>query len=151
MSRMPSELDHVMSELVRQWGEAKVQSVHVANYNGANLAYNHAANIANNLKLSDEQKSNVVPFPSPTSSTTIVVGPDQSQPSVQAEASSDVRPAHLPKSSRAAMVLALIATVAAAGTAGWFAEQAVAPGDSAPVVSAEPDGSDPGSVGYQVR
>lgn len=35
----------------------------IINYNGTNLAYNHACDTANKLKLSKEQKKGILPFP----------------------------------------------------------------------------------------
>lgn len=55
-----------LDAIVREWARVKIQKLDILNYNGANLAYNHAANTANLLKLSDQQKLSVTPFPCPT-------------------------------------------------------------------------------------
>ena len=60
--------------ILRDWARATIQVKDIANYNGANLAYNHAANTANQLGLSEQQKLGVAPFPGRPNETTIQVG-----------------------------------------------------------------------------
>lgn len=55
-----------VNALLREYGRAKIQKLDILNYNGANLAYNHAADTANKLGLSEQQKLGVTPFPSAT-------------------------------------------------------------------------------------
>lgn len=61
---MPADGDP-LDAIMRAWAAAKIQKLHILNYNGANLAFNHAADVANKLGLSDAQKAGVTPFPCP--------------------------------------------------------------------------------------
>lgn len=65
-----------LDAIVREWARSQLQQKEITNYNGANLAYNHAANIANSLKLSEEQKLGIAPFPGRPSNTVVSVGAD---------------------------------------------------------------------------
>ena len=64
-SVMQERLQGTIADIVRGAGEAMVQRMHILNHNGANLAYVNKAAVANACGLSDEQKFNVTPFPSP--------------------------------------------------------------------------------------
>lgn len=57
--------DDLIEAIVKGYAEAKLQKLHILNQGGANLVYNHGANTANLLKLSEDQKLNITPFPSP--------------------------------------------------------------------------------------
>lgn len=58
-----------LDAIVREWARVKIQKLDILNYNGANLAFNHAAHTANLLGLSETQKIGVTPFPCPTNIT----------------------------------------------------------------------------------
>lgn len=58
-----------LDEIVREWARAQIQRMDIVNYNGAQLSYNHQADMANRLGLSDKQKLGVTPFPCPTHQT----------------------------------------------------------------------------------
>jgi hypothetical protein len=62
------------NEVLREFARAKIQKEHIHNYNGANLAYTHGADMANKLGLSEGQKLGVQPFPS-SQSVMQVFGP----------------------------------------------------------------------------
>jgi len=64
---------NLLDEIVREWARTAIQQKDVLNYNGANLAYNHAADIANKLGLSATQKLGVTPFPQSNVSSNVQV------------------------------------------------------------------------------
>jgi hypothetical protein len=72
--------ENLLEWAVGQYMAAKIQREHIMNYNGANLAYNHAANTARLLKIPDEQRALITPFPASTSINTIT-NPAPSTPS----------------------------------------------------------------------
>lgn len=55
-----------LDAIVREYVRVKLQSIDIRNYNGANLAYTHAADMANKLGLDERQKIGITPFPAPT-------------------------------------------------------------------------------------
>ena len=70
---LPTGHDDLLDGIVREWVRVKLQHRHILNYNGANLAYNHAADIANKLQLSDRQKLGIAPFPAAPPNTVIAI------------------------------------------------------------------------------
>lgn len=62
-------MSNLLEQVVASYLGAKIQREHILNYNGANLAFQHAADMANKLKLTPDQARLVTPFPSPTSVT----------------------------------------------------------------------------------
>jgi hypothetical protein len=67
------------NDVLREYARAKIQQIDIHNYNGANLAYNHASDTANKLGLSDEQKLGVAPFPGHPNNTSVNVGGDSTE------------------------------------------------------------------------
>lgn len=59
-------MSDLLEKVLAEYCAAKIQSIHLMNYNGANLAYNHAADVANKLGLQPEQKLGITPYPSNT-------------------------------------------------------------------------------------
>jgi hypothetical protein len=57
---------NLLDWVVGNYMAAKIQREHILNYNGANLAYNHAANTAKLLGIPDEQRAQITPFPAPS-------------------------------------------------------------------------------------
>lgn len=66
--------DNTIESIVREWARAKIQQIDIMNYNGAQMAYNHQADVANKLGLSEKQKLGVTPFPCPTNQTIVAAG-----------------------------------------------------------------------------
>jgi hypothetical protein len=64
------------NDVLREYARAKIQQIDIHNYNGANLAYNHASDTANKLGLSDEQKLGVAPFPGRPNNMSVQVSGD---------------------------------------------------------------------------
>lgn len=67
--QVPPPGQDLLEWVVAQYFASKIQSKHILNYNGANLAYTHAVDIANKLGLTDRQKALITPFPSPVNLT----------------------------------------------------------------------------------
>lgn len=63
----------LLDEIIREWARTEIQQKDIVNYNGANMAYNHAVDIANKLKLTDAQKLGVSPFPANSTTTVSTV------------------------------------------------------------------------------
>ncbi len=66
----------LMEWILENYAASKIQGNHIRNYNGANLAYNHAASTANNLGLSEEQRAKITPFPTPETTNVNIGGGD---------------------------------------------------------------------------
>lgn len=78
----------LLEQVCRDYMSAKIQAHHIKNYNGANLAFNHAADIANKLGLSPSQASGITPFPCPANTFSFsnqVSPPEPQQPAPVAE------------------------------------------------------------------
>ena len=78
---MSAGYSDTLDDIVRQWARAKIQRIDIMNYNGANLAYTHGADMANRLGLSDTQRLGVTPFPASTS-VRVDAPPAQPEPPV---------------------------------------------------------------------
>lgn len=74
--RFSDPMLETMRQAMEDYSGAKIQQQHIMNYAGTNQAYEHAAHMANKLHLTNDQKRNVVPFPSPTT-VEITHGADQ--------------------------------------------------------------------------
>lgn len=73
--------DITLDEIVREWARAQIQRMDIVNYNGAQMSYNHQADMSNRLGLSEKQKLGVTPYPCPTSQTLSVGGtPEEPRP-----------------------------------------------------------------------
>lgn len=68
-----------LDDIVREWARAQIQKLDIWNYNGAMLSYNHQADMANRLGLTDRQKLGVTPFPCPTNQSVTIGGPHEDQ------------------------------------------------------------------------
>lgn len=60
---------NTLDDIIREWARAEIQRMDIVNYNGAQMSYNHQADMANRLGLSDRQKLGVTPFPCPSNQT----------------------------------------------------------------------------------
>lgn len=78
---LPSPSDP-LAAIALAWAAARIQQIHVANHNGANLGYLNKADVANKVGLSETQKAGITPFPSPVSNT-FNIHADNNQPTVQ--------------------------------------------------------------------
>lgn len=126
----PGVGDNVLDWLVTNYLGAKIQGQHILNYNGANLAENHARNTAKMLGLNP---ASITPFPSPVSV------------SLQQDA-----PAKTPAWKQLAFGAALVASGAGAIPAASllidkFTEETPV---TAPV---EPTDPETGNVGFEIR
>lgn len=65
------------TEIKKQYAAAKIQAIHVMNYNGAMLSYNHQSDMANKLGLDERQKLDVTPFPMGTKIINVNVKDDK--------------------------------------------------------------------------
>lgn len=78
-SELPNSGD-TLDDIVRAYARAKIQKMDILNYNGANLAYNHAVSTANNLGLNPAQKLGISPFPASNTSVNVIGGDPVSTP-----------------------------------------------------------------------
>lgn len=74
-----SPSSELLERLLWEYGRARIQQMDILNYNGANLAYNHARDIEKKLGL----PSAVTPFPSPTNISVNQIQPTPQQPQTQ--------------------------------------------------------------------
>ena len=93
-----SILEDAMS-IAKGYFAEKIRTQNIMNYNGANLAYRHSADMANKLGLGEEQKDQIVTYPGGRS-TEVTVTPKQETSVMQKYGWP-------------------IATAAAMGAAGW--------------------------------
>ena len=63
--------------VLKEYVSAKVQGIHILNYAGGNLAYNHACDVANKLGLTQAQSSRIAPFPGLPASINIMIQPEK--------------------------------------------------------------------------
>lgn len=150
---MPTDGENSVEWAAKHYLAAKVQSKHILNYNGANMAYAHAADMANRLGLTEEQKAKITPFPA--NNTTIVVQGGEQQETAQ-ETSPTPPAAAEPAKASGLHPLVKNALIAALGAGAvplaygayqhYTQSPAVAPIDPPAVVQPV----DPGEVGYEV-
>ena len=77
--------ENTLDQIVREWARAQIQRMDIVNYNGAQLSYNHQADMSNRLGLSEKQKLGVTPYPCPTNQTLEVGGDRQPEEPRQEE------------------------------------------------------------------
>lgn len=77
----------LVEQLAAQLLSSKIQARHILNYNGANLAYTHALDMATKLGLSPEEKARITPFPAPSYNIQLAPGADASAESNASQAS----------------------------------------------------------------
>lgn len=66
MDNLIDKLIEAKVQIAKELARVKIQQQDIKNYAGANLAYNHAADTANKLGLSETQKLGISPFPGQT-------------------------------------------------------------------------------------
>jgi hypothetical protein len=113
----------------------------IHNYNGANLAYNHASDTANKLGMSDEQKQRLAPFPQIPGNTTVNVNSNQPQPE---------KPSPPPAKGAKALPLLLAAALGAGGAGLGYLLTRPSPPVPVVVQPEEPHDHNPG-VGLDVK
>lgn len=69
---IPTELTSTAVDLAKSSIERKIQTGHIVNHHGAMQMYIANMSLAKKLGFSDEERSPIVPFPSPTRNTTII-------------------------------------------------------------------------------
>ena len=160
---MPGPLDDprvdTLDAIVREYVRAKIQGIDIRNYNGANLAYTHAADMANKLGLTPDQKIGVTPFPS---NNTVVISTPPAEPEPKPEV--QARPDNLDEEIAATdqrttagkvptWVLVLLTSLGSAGGAGsavYLAmPKATKPADQ--VVQDNTANRGEGTVGFEIE
>lgn len=164
---MADPLDQMIADVVGEYFRSKIQTQDIRNYAGANMAFNHAADIANKLGLSNEQKAGVAPFPGRPNVTNLQVGDPQladriaelvsaiKQPTGEPAATQDQPAVAERVSSAAKWIVPLIAGVSGAGTlgAGLLVFQSLfggTPGNSTPTNKGAETGID-ANVGLEIE
>jgi len=129
---------NLLDEIIREWARTAIQQKDVLNYNGANLAYNHAADTANKLGLSAAQKLGVTPFPQSNSVSNVSVS---DQTSLAGSLLSRLLP----------VVLGAALGGGGIGLGMMLAGRALPPAASSPPPIATPAERGPGDVGLDVQ
>jgi outer membrane biosynthesis protein TonB len=78
---MPDIFEQIMlgqQAILRAYAGEKIKQMNVLTQGGANLVYNHGVDVARKLGFTDEQISNITPFPAPT--TIVVSQPPERMP-----------------------------------------------------------------------
>jgi hypothetical protein len=130
----------------------------IHNYNGSLLAYTHQCDMANRLKLSEDQKRAITPFPDARSTTvnTIVAAPQASEPRA-AEVAPQAKPVESPATAKKPGLFRRLlpwvlagATGGAAGLGGMVLNQWLHP---APAVQPAPPSTEihNGEIGVEVE
>jgi len=68
---LPPEIKSTAELLAKQSMERKIQTGHIVNHHGATQMYINSLSLAKQLGFNDEEKSKIVPFPSPNTSKSI--------------------------------------------------------------------------------
>lgn len=138
---------NILDWIVTNYLGAKIQSQHIRNYAGANLALNHGRDIAKKLGLDPAQ---ITPFPCPTNISvnqeTPLPAPAQPQPPQQSQSAMSML-------AKAGVAAALLGTGAGAvPVAGWIADKLTAPAEVQPATSSTPaTPEEHANVGFEIR